>query len=110
MLDYRHIGRTIRHYRQLRGLTQEELAFSINSSPVYISNIERAVKKPSLEKLYSISNALNITINQIISPDENQSSDITAVLLSSLFNNLDNTDTEIQSFLRDLIKNIEKNS
>ena len=71
MLDYKSIGRRIRHYRKRRGLTQEELGLSINTSAAYISNIERAVKKPSLENLAGIAAALNITINDIVMPMPN---------------------------------------
>ena len=68
MLDYKSIGRRIRYHRKLQGLTQEELGLYINTSAAYISNIERAVKKPSLENLVGIAVALNITINDIVMP------------------------------------------
>ncbi len=47
-------------------ITQEELAFAINTSSAYISNIERAKKKPSLQKLYEISGVLGVTINDLV--------------------------------------------
>ena len=63
MLDYISIGKRIRHHRKRRGLTQEQLGLSINTSGAYISNIERAVKKPSLDNLAAIAETLDITIN-----------------------------------------------
>ena len=71
MLDYKSIGRRIRHYRQHCGYTQEELGLSINTSAAYISNIERGVKKPSLENLADIAAALDITINDMVAPQRN---------------------------------------
>lgn len=68
MLDYKNIGRRIRHYRKRRGYTQEQLGFSINTSGAYISNIERGVKKPSLDNLASIAEILDVTVNDIIHP------------------------------------------
>ena len=66
MIDYYEIGKRIRYYRQLRGHTQESLAFIIETSAAYVSNIERAVKKPSLQKLVAISEALDISINDLV--------------------------------------------
>ena len=68
MLDYKNIGRRIRHYRKRRGYTQEQLGLSINTSGAYISNIERGVKKPSLDNLVSIAETLDITVNDMIMP------------------------------------------
>lgn len=66
MIDYIVIGSRIRQYRQERGITQEDLAFQINSSTAYISNIERGIKKPSLEKLVVIAEVLHVTVNDFI--------------------------------------------
>ena len=68
MLDYKSIGRRIRNYRKRRGYTQEQLGLSINTSGAYISNIERGVKKPSLDNLASIAEILDVTVNDIIHP------------------------------------------
>ena len=68
MLDYKNIGRRIRHYRKRRGYTQEQLGLSINTSGAYISNIERGVKKPSLDNLASIADILDVTVNDMIHP------------------------------------------
>ncbi len=69
MLDYKSIGRRIRNYRKRRGYTQEQLGLSINTSGAYISNIERGVKKPSLDNLAAIAEILDITINDVIVPE-----------------------------------------
>ena len=66
MLDYKNIGKRIRHYRKRRGYTQEQLGLSINTSGAYISNIERGVKKPNLDNLAAIAEILDITINDMI--------------------------------------------
>ena len=68
MLNYKNIGKRIRHYRKRRGYTQEQLGLSINTSGAYISNIERGVKKPSLDNLVSIAETLDITVNDMIVP------------------------------------------
>ena len=68
MLNYKSIGKRIRHYRKRRGYTQEQLGLSINTSGAYISNIERGVKKPSLDNLASIAETLDVTVNDMILP------------------------------------------
>lgn len=69
MIDYTLIGSRIRLFRKRRGYTQEKLALTISTSTAYISNIENAIKKPSLQKLQQIAEALGVTINDFISPD-----------------------------------------
>ena len=68
MVDYKEVGRRIRFYRRKKGFTQEQLAFEIQTSAAYLSNIERAIKKPSLQKLMQISETLEISIDDLVSP------------------------------------------
>ena len=66
IVNYSAIGKKIKHSRQMHDLTQEDLAFEIDTSPAYISNIERGKKKPSLQKLIEITEILEITINDLL--------------------------------------------
>ncbi len=63
---YIEIGKRIRHYRLLQHFTQEDLAFEINTTAAYISNLELGKKIPSLKKLLEITEALNITANDLL--------------------------------------------
>ncbi len=65
-IDYHSIGKRIKICRNNSHITQEQLAYRINSAPSYISNIERGIKKPSLEKLIQIADALGVTVNDFI--------------------------------------------
>ncbi len=65
-LNYVAIGKRIRICRTSQNITQEQLAFQINTSPAYISNIERGVKKPSLQKLVQIAEILGVTVNDFL--------------------------------------------
>ena len=65
-IDYIKLGRRIRYFRKLQGYTQEEFAFELNTSPAYISNIERGIKKPSLQKLLEICRLLQISPNDLL--------------------------------------------
>ena len=65
-IDYIAVGQRIRHFRRQKRFTQEELAFRIESTAAYISNIEGGKKKPSLDKLAEISEVLGVTVNDLI--------------------------------------------
>ena len=98
MLDYKSIGKRVRFYRKQKGFTQEQLGLNINTSGAYISNIERAVKKPSLENLVAMAEALDITVDDIITPSHNNT-DYTTGLESLIVNCSSGTRSKIRSSL-----------
>lgn len=51
---YLEIGKRIREQRKAGGLTQEKLAERLNTTMQYISRLERAENKVSIEYLYRI--------------------------------------------------------
>ena len=65
-VNFTLIGIRIAKIRKERNLSQMELAELSNLSPSYISHIETAKKKPSLESLVKIVNALNITVDELL--------------------------------------------
>ena len=73
-LNYKMIGKRIRRFRLSKNITQEELAFQINTSASYISHIECGNKKASLQKLYEISEVLGVTLDDLIYNAKEQSS------------------------------------
>ncbi len=68
-MDYKTMGKNIAEIRSKNHLTQEQLAEKINVSTVFISQIETAVRKPSLETIYKLSIALNTTVDTLIGND-----------------------------------------
>lgn len=65
-MNYEIMGKNITCIRNKNHLTQEQLAEKINISTVFVSQIETAVRKPSLETIHKISVALNTTIDSLI--------------------------------------------
>ncbi|MCR5330194.1 MAG: helix-turn-helix domain-containing protein [Lachnospiraceae bacterium] len=65
-IDYIDVGMRIRYFRRQKRISQEELAFRIESTAAYISSIECGKKKPSLQKLVQISEVLGVTVNDFI--------------------------------------------
>lgn len=66
-IDYANIGAKIRYFRIQKGLSQEQLAELIQSSIQYVSYIERGDKAPSLKTVISVSNALNVSTDDLLS-------------------------------------------
>ena len=65
-IDYRKLGERIKQYRKMRGLSQEELAEITNSSKNHIGYVENAKRTVSLIMLVRISNALNVSIEDLL--------------------------------------------
>lgn len=66
--EYKMIGLNIAYYRKLKGLTQLQLAESINISRTHMSNIE-APNMPtsiSLETLMDIAETLDIPVESLL--------------------------------------------
>lgn len=59
----------LKWYRYDRGLSQERLAELSNTTPKYISDLERGKFCPSFTKLQDIAHALNIEPFELIKPD-----------------------------------------
>lgn len=70
MVNYRLIGRRINELRTQQSITQEQLAEMVDLSVPYICYIETARKKPSLETLIRISNALGVTLDELLSGNQ----------------------------------------
>ena len=73
-IDYESIGRRIKHYRTEKRLSQEELANTIHTTAVYISYIESGSRAPSLETLINISNALDVSADDLLTDNLKHSS------------------------------------
>lgn len=59
-------GSAIRHFRQEKELSQEELADRLDTSPPYVSMLESGKRYPSIEMLIRIANALETSPGDIM--------------------------------------------
>ncbi len=66
-IDYRLLGVRIKQLRQNRGFTQEGLAEVVGCNTTHISNIENNHTKVSLNVLLAIANALDTSIDLLLS-------------------------------------------
>lgn len=62
----KNVGKNICKARKDMKLSQEALAFSINSARNYVGCIERAEKSASLRMLHKISKVLNVKVEDLV--------------------------------------------
>jgi transcriptional regulator with XRE-family HTH domain len=62
----KNLGQNIRKHRLAKNLSQEELAFKINSARNFVGCIERAEKSPTIYTLYKIAAALDLTLAELV--------------------------------------------
>lgn len=74
-LDYKMIGMRIRNLRKNRGISQEELAESVDISATHISHIENGSTKLSLTVLVNIASVLSVQIDELLFDHVSSSSD-----------------------------------
>ena len=60
------LGQNIRTFRSRKGLSQEGLAFSIDSARNFVGCIERAEKNLSLKTLFKIAKTLDIKVEDLL--------------------------------------------
>ena len=60
-------GLVLRELRQRAGLSQEALADAADVDRTYISLLERGLRQPTLETLFSLSRALNVSPSTMVS-------------------------------------------
>jgi XRE family transcriptional regulator, master regulator for biofilm formation len=61
------VGELLKHYREDRGMTINELSQQADISKSYISSIERGLQKnPSIQILQKLADSLNISLSQLL--------------------------------------------
>lgn len=75
-IDYKEIGGRIRAERRNQELTQEKLSEMAEISVSFLSHVERGGRVLSVETLAKLANALNLTVEYIISGEYNYQPDM----------------------------------
>lgn len=83
-INYIAIGKRIRQLRIERGWSQAMLAEKSGVEPSNISHIERAATKLSLPTLVNISNALEVTLDEIVYESLIKNDHITCNIINEL--------------------------
>ncbi len=69
MIDYQDMGRRIQDTHLSKGITQEQLANSIDVGVTHISHIETSAAAPSLKAFVGIVNALGCSADELLCRD-----------------------------------------
>ncbi|TMS56683.1 helix-turn-helix domain-containing protein [Imbroritus primus] len=62
------VAERLAEHRKLNGLTLEELARRASLTKSYLSKLERGLSSPTLATVLKLAEALNVTVDQLISP------------------------------------------
>ncbi|SEH80721.1 DNA-binding transcriptional regulator, XRE-family HTH domain [Ruminococcus flavefaciens] len=65
-LDSKIVGEVIAELRKKKGISQEVISGLADIGRTHLSAIERGERKPTLETLYRISNALGVKMSDIV--------------------------------------------
>ncbi len=65
-LDPRIVGTVIAEFRKKKGVSQEVLSGLANIARTHLSAIERGERKPTLETLYRICCALDVSMESVV--------------------------------------------
>lgn len=55
------VAKRIKYFRNIRGISQEELALNASLNPAYYGQVERGLKCPTIDTLYKIAGALEVS-------------------------------------------------
>lgn len=80
-IDYLIIGNRIKEFRIKKNWTQAKLAEESGIEPSNISHIERAATKVSLPTLFSIANALDVSLDDLVYTNVKKSSHISVRMI-----------------------------
>ena len=65
-LDPIAVGEIIAEFRKKKGISQEVISGLADIGRTHLSAIERGERKPTLETLYRIANALNVKMSEVV--------------------------------------------
>ena len=60
------LGERVRHYRKLKGMTQEQLAHEAEMERSYVSDLERGTRNPSVRALGRLAEALEVEPHMLL--------------------------------------------
>lgn len=66
-MDFEKLGKRVREERLKLRLTQEELSEKVGISSNFLGQIERGDRKLSVDTLVSLANALEVSVNYLLS-------------------------------------------
>lgn len=97
------LGQAIAKWRKARGLTQDDLAGFVEVDPVTVSRFERGTSVPSLQRLFVIAQALDVSVGELLAEASPLPGD-SAPRLAILLKGLKATDQQLLMSIADLLQ------
>ncbi|MEL6647643.1 MAG: helix-turn-helix transcriptional regulator [Pseudomonadota bacterium] len=66
------VGRNVKRYRELKGVSQEELAFQSDLHRTYVSGVERGVRNPTVAIVARLAVALGVKPAKLLEYQKDQ--------------------------------------
>ena len=60
------VGKNVKSYRELKGISQEELAFEAELHRTYVSGVERGIRNPTVLIVAKLAEALGVTPSTLL--------------------------------------------
>jgi len=84
------IGLRIKELRKRRGLSQEEIAEKAETSPNYVSRMERGTENPTLDMLIKLSEALEVDMWEVFDFKHQETPKALREMVKKFANEIDN--------------------
>ena len=102
------IGEKIREHRKKIGLSLENLALNAEITPNFLGDIERGVKKPSIDTLESVLAALGLTFGEFFGFEADMRANESQTELNKVISNLRRLSDEELKIMNTIIKQIRQ--
>ncbi len=66
------VGRNVKRHRELRGVSQEELAFQSDLHRTYVSGVERGIRNPTVAIVARLAVALGVKPSKLLEYQEDR--------------------------------------
>jgi transcriptional regulator with XRE-family HTH domain len=109
VLNYKRIGKIIKTVRISKELSQADLAEYTELSVPYISHIETGRSKASLETIVKIANALNVSVDRLLSGNQDNFGDYASEMKELLSDCSVYEKSMIFDMANDMKKSLRKN-
>ena len=101
------IGKKIREHRKKAGLSLESLALSAEITPNFLGDVERGVKKPSVDTLESILTVLGLTFSEFFNFESEIKSNNEQLELKKIISSLRRLSDEELKTINSIIKQVK---
>lgn len=99
-------GDLIKTFRMIRGISQEQLALYANVNVSFVGQIERGTKKPTIETIDKLLEALDVSYEDFFSFEKIEESDTNYPIIDKIVYELKTRTTEEQQLIYDVMRRI----